>query len=267
MFDLSGRVAVITGGSGILGTSMAKHLATAGVTVVILGRSQEKIDSKLSEIKKHGNADGFPCDVLDEKQVTDVHDQIVAKYKKVDILINAAGGNMPGATITPDQSLADLSIDEFRKVSDLNLVGTVLPCKTFSKTMAEQGKGSIINISSMAAYLPITRVVGYGAAKAGIDNFTKWLASELVIKHGEGIRVNAIAPGFFITEQNKRLLTNEDGSFTARGQTVIQNTPFKRFGNPEELNGTVHWLCSDESSFVTGAIIPVDGGFSSFGRV
>ena len=267
MFDLSGKVIVITGGSGVLGTSMAKHLASHGATPIILGRSQEKIDAKLAEVGKNGTADGFSCDVLNEEQIDQVRDQIVEKHKKVDVLINAAGGNMPGATITPDQSLADLAIDEFRNVSDLNLVGTVIPCKAFGKVMAEQGRGSIINISSMAAYLPITRVVGYAAAKAGIDNFTKWLAVELATKSGEGIRVNAIAPGFFITEQNKRLLTEEDGSYTARGKTVIDNTPFKRFGQPEELNGTVHWLCSDDSAFVTGAIIPVDGGFSSFGRV
>ena len=267
MFDLNGRVAVITGGSGVLGTTMAKHLASQGVIVNILGRSQEKVGGKLDEIRPHGIAEGHVCDVLNEEQVEELRDTIVQKHQKIDILINAAGGNMPGATITPDQTMSDLSIDEFRRVSDLNLVGTVIPCKAFSRSMAEQGKGSIINISSMAAYLPISRVVGYSAAKAGIDNFTKWLAAEVVTKYGEGIRVNAIAPGFFITEQNRSLLTNDDGSFTARGKTVIDNTPFKRFGRPDELNGTVHWLCSDASAFVTGAIIPVDGGFSSFGRV
>ena len=267
MFELNGRVIVITGGSGVLGTSMARHLSSSGAKVIIIGRSQEKIDSKISELGSNGNVDGFSCDVLEESQVEGVRDQIVAKYGKVDVLINAAGGNMPGATITPDQTLDDLSVEEFRKVSDLNLVGTVVPCKAFGKTMAKQTKGSIINISSMAAYLPISRVVGYSAAKAGIDNFTKWLATEMASKFGEGLRVNAVAPGFFITEQNRRLLTNDDGSFTPRGEQVIQATPFKRFGNPEELNGTIHWLCSDASAFVTGAIVPVDGGFSSFGRV
>ena len=267
MFDISNRVAVITGGSGVLGMAMAKHLAMQDVKGIILGRSQAKIDVKVAELSQYGEADGYPCDVVNEEAVEEVHEKIVEKYGKVDILINAAGGNMPGAVIMPEQSIFDLSIEEFRKVSDLNLTGTVIPSKVFGRTMADQGKGCIINISSMAAYLPITRVVGYSAAKAAIDNFTKWMATEMVTKFGEGIRVNAIAPGFFITEQNERLLTNEDGSLTPRGADAIRNTPFKRFGKPEELNGTVHWLCSDEAGFVTGAIVPVDGGFSSFGRV
>ena len=267
MFDLSNRVAVITGGSGVLGMAMAKHLASQKVRVIILGRSQSKIDQKVNELSEFGEADGYVCDVVDEETVISVHNKIIDKFGRVDILINAAGGNMAGAVIMPDQSVFDLSIDEFRKVSDLNLTGTVIPTKIFGKSMADHGKGCIINISSMAAYLPITRVVGYSAAKAAIDNFTKWMANEMVSKFGEGIRVNAIAPGFFITEQNERLLTNEDGSLTPRGADAIRNTPFKRFGKPEELNGTVHWLCSDEAGFVTGAIVPVDGGFSSFGRV
>lgn len=189
---------------------------------------------------------------------------ILSKYGTIDILVNAAGGNLPGAIITPDQKFFDLKMDEFQKVVDLNLKGTVLPVKVFCDVMADRGKGVIINIASMASFRPITRVVGYSAAKAAVDNFTQWLAVEMAKKYGEGIRVNAIAPGFFITEQNKALLTNPDGSYTARGEAAIRQTPFARFGVPDELTGTLVWLCSDASKFVTGVTIPVDGGFNVF---
>ena len=174
---------------------------------------------------------------------------------------------MPGATIGPDKTFLDLKIEDFQKVVDLNLTGTVLPSQVFGETMIEFKKGVIINISSMAAMIPITRVVGYSAAKAGISNFTQWLAVEMAKKYGEGIRVNAIAPGFFLTEQNKTLLTNQDGSLTARGHSIIQSTPFGRFGQADELSGALIWLCSDASKFVTGIVVPVDGGFSSFAGV
>jgi len=267
MFDISEKVAVVTGGSGVLGLAMAKHLASQKVKVIILGRTEEKVKRKVAEIASFGQVDGYACDVVNEEKVVEVRNKIIDKYGQIDILVNAAGGNMAGAVIMPEQSILDLSIDQFRAVTDLNLTGTVIPSKVFGEAMSRQKKGCIINISSMAAYLPITRVVGYSAAKAAIDNFTKWMAAEMCTKFGEGIRVNAIAPGFFITEQNERLLTNEDGSLTERGADAIRNTPFKRFGKPEELCGTLHWLCSDEAGFVTGAIVPVDGGFSSFGRV
>lgn len=267
MFDLSGKVALITGGSGVLGFAMAKSLCESSVKVIILGRTREKIDNKVNQLQEFGTAAGYACDVLNEERVREVDKQVLDEFGQIDILINAAGGNIPGATILPDQSVFDMPIDDFKKVNELNLTGTVLPSIVFGKSMAERGKGCIINISSMAAYIPLTRVVGYSAAKASVDSFTKWLAVELATKFGEGLRVNAIAPGFFITEQNKRLLTNDDGSLTERGKSVIDNTPAGRFGEPEELNSTVHWLCSDSSSFVTGAVIPVDGGFSSFAGV
>ena len=265
LFDISGKTAVITGGTGILGGAMALGLAQAGARVVVLGRKKESGDAVLRKIAEKGKKAMYvQADVLDADQLMEAKQKILAENKSIDILVNAAGGNMPGATILPEQNFFDLQIDEFRRAVDLNLLGTVLPTKIFCDVMAKQKKGVIINIASMSSFRPITRVVGYSAAKAGIDNFTGWLAIEMAKKFGEGIRVNAIAPGFFITEQNRRLLTNEDGSFTPRGQAAINNTPFARFGLPEELIGTLIWLCSDASAFVTGVDIPVDGGFNVF---
>ena len=265
LFDISGKTAIITGGTGVLGGAMAMGLAMAGAHVVVLGRKKENGDALLEKIREAGSKAMFvQADVLDAAQLNDAKEKILKEYKTIDILINAAGGNMPGAVIMPEQNFFDLKIDEFQKVVDLNLLGTVLPTKIFCDVMARQKKGVIINIASMSSFRPITRVVGYSAAKAAIDNFTGWLAIEMAKKFGEGIRVNAIAPGFFITEQNKRLLTNEDGSYTARGQAAINSTPFARFGVPEELIGTLIWLCSDASKFVTGVDIPVDGGFNVF---
>lgn len=265
LFDITGRTAVITGGTGVLGGAMAMGLALAGANVVVLGRKKENGDAILKKIDKAGKKAMFiQADVLDAVQLTDAKGKILEACKTIDILVNAAGGNMPGATILPEQNFFDLQMDQFQKVVDLNLLGTVLPTKIFCDVMAKQKKGVIINIASMSSFRPITRVVGYSASKAAIDNFTGWLAIEMARKFGEGIRVNAIAPGFFITEQNRKLLTNEDGSFTARGQAAINNTPFARFGVPEELIGTLIWLCSDASAFVTGVDIPVDGGFNVF---
>ena len=268
MFELKGKVAIITGGAGVLGGAMAAGLAKAGAKVGILSRTKSKVDQKVKEIKKNGGkAIALVADVLDEKQLKAAEKKILKKWGRIDILLNSAGGNMKGATIMPDQNIFDLSMDDFTKVTDLNLKGTVLPTMVFGKTMAKQKKGCIINISSMAAQQAITRVVGYSASKAAIDNFTKWMAVEMAHKFGEGIRVNAIAPGFFIADQNRRLLTNEDGSLTARGQTIVNETPVKRFGEPEELVSTLLWLASDASSFITGIIVPVDGGFSAFSGV
>lgn len=265
LFDITGKTAVITGGTGVLGGVMAMGLALAGANVVALGRKKESGDALLQKIGEKGKQAMFvQADVLDAAQLSDAKAKVLEKFGTIDILINAAGGNMPGATVMPEQNFFDLQIDEFRKVVDLNLLGTVLPTKIFCDVMARQKKGVVINIASMSSFRPITRVVGYSAAKAGIDNFTGWLAIEMAKKFGEGIRVNAIAPGFFITEQNRRLLTNEDGSFTARGEAAIRNTPFARFGLPEELIGTLIWLCSDASKFVTGIDVPVDGGFNVF---
>jgi NAD(P)-dependent dehydrogenase (short-subunit alcohol dehydrogenase family) len=207
------------------------------------------------------------CDVLDEVSVENAVNKVLQKAGKVDILINGAGGNMPGATVMPEQTVFDISIDQFKKVNDLNLLGTVIPTIAFTKPMVKQGKGCIINISSMSAFLPLTRVVGYSASKAAINNFTQWMSVELANKYGNGIRVNAIAPGFFVAKQNRSLLLNEDNSLTARGETIISQTPMKRFGEPDDLISTVLWLCDDKSSFITGIVIPVDGGYSAFSGV
>lgn len=268
LFNLENKTAVITGGSGILGTEMAKGLLNAKVNAVILGTNEEKLKRKVEILNKVSeNVIGLKCNVLDEQSIKDVNDKILDKFGKIDILINAAGGNMPGATIGTEQNIFDLKIDEFKKVTDLNLNGTIIPTLIFTKSMVEEKKGSIINISSMASFRAITRVVGYSAAKAAIDNFTKWIAVEIAHKFGSGIRANAIAPGFLLTDQNRTLLTNEDQSLTQRGKTIINMTPFKRFGTPDELIGTVLWLASDASKFVTGTVIPVDGGFSAFSGV
>lgn len=265
---MKGKVVVITGGNGTLGSAFAKGLAEHGAKVYILGRDAEKSKKVVEKLKNEGlHIHSLPCDVLDEQAVEHTVVTILEKTGKIDILINAAGGNQIGATIKPEQSFADLSIDEFKQVTDLNLLGTVIPSMAFSKPMIKQGKGCIINISSMAAQLPLTRIVGYSASKAAVDNFTRWMAIEYANKYGEGIRVNAIAPGFFIAEQNRKLLLNEDGSLTSRAETIINQTPAKRFGKPEELVSTLLWLCDDRSSFVNGVIIPVDGGFSAFSGV
>jgi NAD(P)-dependent dehydrogenase (short-subunit alcohol dehydrogenase family) len=205
--------------------------------------------------------------VLNPGQLETALDSIIKEWHKIDILVNGAGGNLPGATIPPEKTFFDLDIGDFQKVVDLNLLGTVLPTKIFAQQMAADKKGVIVNISSMASLRTITRVVGYSAAKAAIDNYTRWMAVELAMKCGEGLRVNAIAPGFFLTEQNRTLLSNPDGTFTQRGETVIRQTPFARFGHPDELLGTLIWLCSDAAKFVTGVVVPVDGGFSAFSGV
>lgn len=268
LFNLKGKVAVITGGGGVLGGCVASSLAKDGVKIVILDRSQEAADIRVKQIKEEGGeAIGFVGDVLSESSMSSIKDAILKEYKTIDILLNAAGGNMPGATITPDKTIFDLSMDDFKKVTDLNLNGSVIPSLIFGKAMANQGSGVIINYSSMTVSRAITRVVGYSASKAAIENFTRWLAVEMASKFGEGIRVNAIAPGFFIGNQNRALLTNEDGSYTERGKTIINNTPMARFGEAEELNGTIHYLCSEASKFITGVTIPVDGGFSAFSGV
>ncbi len=265
LFSVENKSVVLTGGTGVLGSVMAKNLAAAGANVSILGRRSDAGNDLVNEIKKAGGkASFFQTDVLNKESLLETKKGILKTAGRIDVLINAAGGNMPGATISPTQTFFDLDHKAFQQVVDLNLLGTVLPTQVFGETMAEQKKGVIINISSMAALKPVTRVVGYSAAKAAIDNFTQWLAVELAKKVGEGIRVNAIAPGFFITEQNRALLTNPDGSLTARGSSVINQTPFGRFGEAEELIGTLFWLCSDASAFVTGTVVPVDGGFSAF---
>ena len=268
LYSIKDKVAIISGGGGVLGSNIAKHFLKAGAKVVIIDIRQEPLDNKLAEFKEISHhCIGYIGNVLDKESLEEVRDQVIRKWGKIDILVNAAGGNIPGATLTPEQSFFDMKMEDFNKVTDLNLNGSVLPCMVFGKSMAEQGRGSIVNVSSMATYSAITRVPGYSVAKTGINIFTQWLASEMALKFGEGIRVNAIAPGFFIGDQNRGVLINEDGSLTERSKKVMARTPMKRFGNINELNGAVQFLCSDAASFITGTILPIDGGFSSFSGV
>lgn len=265
LFDVSEKVIVITGGGGVLGGEMGEYLSALGAKLVLLDLNAAPAEARANKINEAGGtAIGLAANALEKENLVAVNEKILDKWGKIDCLINAAGGNMPGATVGPDQTVFDVSIGDLRKVLDLNLMGSVIPSLVFGKTMTEQKKGSIINISSMAATRSISRVMGYSLAKAGIDMLTRWMALELSSKFGDGLRVNAIAPGFFIGNQNRRLLTNEDGSYTERGNTVIQNTPMGRFGEAPELNGAIHYLCSDASQFVTGSILPIDGGFSSY---
>lgn len=267
-FDVKEKVALVTGSTGVLGGAMARGLASAGAKVGIIGRRAERAEQVASEIvAAGGQAIALPGDVLDVAQLEAVRDGALAEWGRIDILVNAAGGNVAEAVIMPDQSFFDMPRDAFDKVVGLNLTGTLLPIQVLGQSMAEAGSGSIVNISSMAAQRALTRVVGYSAAKSGIDNLTRWLAVELAQKHGSGLRVNAIAPGFFIGEQNRSLLLNEDDSLTSRGQQIIDQTPMGRFGEADELVGTLLWLCSDASRFVTGVVVPVDGGFSVYSGV
>lgn len=265
LFDIKDYVVVITGGTGILGRCIAKYLALEGAKVIILGRKEE-VGRKIADdiVAAGGQCEFMKTDVMNQAVVEKNCNDILAKYGKVDTLLNAAGGNMPGATIGPEDNFFNLKAEEFQTVLNLNLTGTVIPTQVFLKPMVKQGKGSVINFSSMAAFRPLTRVCGYAAAKAGISNFTAFMATECAKKFGEGIRVNAIAPGFFLTEQNRSLLTNPDGTYTKRGQDVIRQTPFGRMGEPEELCGTIHYLMSDAAKFVTGTVAVVDGGFNVF---
>ncbi len=265
LFSVKDKVVVITGGTGVLGACIGEYLALEGAKVVLLGRRKEEGDRIVNDIVAKGGESIFlTTDVMSADAVQRNCDEIMSRYGKVDALLNAAGGNMPGATIQPDGNIFDLKVEDFQKVLDLNLTGTVIPTQIFLKPMVEAGKGAIVNFSSMAAFRPLTRVLGYAAAKAGISNFTAFMANEVATKFSPSIRVNAIAPGFFLTNQNRALLTNPDGSLTSRGADVIRQTPFKRFGRPEELCGTIQYLISDASAFVTGTVAIVDGGFNAF---
>lgn len=265
VFDIKDQVVVITGGTGVLGREIGTYLAHEGARVVLLGRRQDVGEALAEGIRAQGgDAAFYVCDVTDMEMVNGVRDQIVDRYGRVDALLNAAGGNMPGATIPPGKTLFDVQVEEFERVLNVNLTGTLIPTLAFLKPMTEAGHGSIVNFSSMAAFRPLTRVMGYAAAKAGISNLTAFLANEVATKFSPSIRVNAIAPGFFLTDQNRALLTNPDGTLTERGQDVIRQTPFKRFGKPEELCGTIQYLISQASTFVTGTVAVVDGGFNIF---
>ncbi len=268
IFNLNGKVAVITGGTGVLGSTAALSLASARVKIVLLTTKKNNAIQIENTIQNQGGEVlVLEANVLFKASMEEVRDKVLDKFGRLDILLNVAGGNMPGATIGPDQTIFDLSMDDFTKVTELNLNGTVIPSLVFGKIMADQGFGSIINYSSMAVPRVLTRVAGYSASKAAMENFTKWMAVEMATKFNNKIRVNAIAPGFFLGNQNRKLLINEDGSYTERGNAIIKNTPMGRFGEPEELNGVLHFLCSDASKFITGAVIPIDGGFNIFSGV
>lgn len=268
IFGLNNKVAVVTGGTGVLGSAMCSALAQAGARVVVLGRRKTAAEELVMQIEaKGGAAMAVAADVLQADQLRTAKAQINKHFGDVDILVNGAGGNIAGAVIPPDKTFLDLNMTAFQQVIDLNVTGTVLPSQVFGEDMVANKKGVIINISSLSAILPLTRVVGYSAAKSAVSNFTQWLAVEMAQKFGEGIRVNAIAPGFFLTEQNRNLLTNEDGTPTPRGESIIRGTPFGRFGKPEELCGALIWLCSDAASFTSGIVVTVDGAYSAFSGV
>ncbi|MDZ8119739.1 SDR family oxidoreductase [Pontiella agarivorans] len=268
LFNIQDKVIAVTGAAGVLAGGTATYLQEQGAYVVYLDLFQDKVDETVAKAKSISDkCCGFACNVLDQGALDSVYDQVLKTCGRIDVLINGAGGNMPGATIGPDQDVFDLKIEDYSKVLDLNLKGSVMPTMTFAKAFKQQGSGCVVNFSSMSSPLAITRVLGYSNAKAAIDNFTRWMAAEMALKYGDKIRVNAIAPGFFIGNQNRALLINEDGSYTERGQQVIDNTPFRRFGNQDEVYGTIHYLISDAASFVTGTVVPVDGGFSTFSGV
>ena len=261
LFSIKGKVTVITGAAGVLGGSIARHFAAQGAIVVALVHREDQVAPTKEALGPQALV--FAGNVLDIEGL----ERIASQLERVDILINVAGGNVPGATVMPDQHFFDMKPEDWQKAVDLNLNGTVYPSMVFARKFAAQKEGCILNISSMAAYDALTRVGGYGAAKSAVSNFTKWLSAELALKYGEKIRVNALAPGFFIGKQNRTALLNPDGSLTDRSLKVIGKTPMRRFGDITELNGAAQFLCSDAASFITGIVLPVDGGFSSFSGV
>lgn len=265
--SLEERVAVVTGGYGVLGGTIASGLAAAGARVAVLGRRRGPAEQKSADIvASGGEATALVADVLDEPQLRAARSELVARWGRVDILVNAAGGNVARAR-NDGRSPFVVPMDAFDEVLRLNLHGTVIPSFVFGEAMAEAGSGAITNISSAAATRALTGVLGYSAAKSGVETFTRWLAVEMASAHGDRVRVNAIAPGFFVSEQNRAVLLTPDGGYTPRAEKIIAHTPMGRFGRPEELVGAVTWLSSDAASFVTGVVIPVDGGYSAFGGV
>jgi len=268
MYDFSGRAVVVTGGTGVLGGEMVRALVGCGAKVAILARNLEKASALVESIAAPDRTLVVQGDVLHRESLRQAAQTVIAAFGRIDGLVNAAGGNHPQATTNADLRFFDLPEEALRFVCDLNLLGTILPSQVFGRQMAEQGEGVILNISSMSAIRPLTRVLSYSAAKAGVNSFTQWLAVHLAREYSPRIRVNAIAPGFFLTEQNRFLLTDQQtGRLTARGESVINHTPMGRFGQPQDLLGTVLWLLSPASAFVTGVVVPVDGGFSAFGGV
>ena len=268
MYDFTGRTVLMTGGTGVLGRVMVKALVGCGANVAVLARNRSKAESVLSEISGTGRVIITEGDALKRDDLERATESLMKEFRRVDCLINGAGGNHPQATTKPDLSFFEIPEEAFRFVFDLNLLGTIIPSQVVGRQMAEAGEGVILNVSSMSAIRPLTRVVSYSAAKAGVNSFTQWLAVHLAQEYSPRIRVNAIAPGFFLTEQNRFLLTEQEtGKLTARGQSIINHTPMNRFGEPEDLLGTVLWLLSPASAFITGIVVPVDGGFSAFGGV
>ena len=267
-FSLKDKVIVVTGGTGVLGHAFITELAREGVVVGILGRNERKANERAEAIiSEGGEAVALIADVTKEDQLLAARDLMLSRYGKIDGLVNAAGGNMPRAVVAPNEDIFNLDLTALKEVMELNLFGTILPTQIFGEAMSRQGSGSIVNISSMASQRVITKVLGYSMAKSAIDCYTKWFAVELGNRYSDAIRINAIAPGFFLTEQNRNLLTNGNGKMTERGELVIKNTPFSRFGEPDELIGALLWLLSDASKFVTGTVVNVDGGFSIFSGV
>ena len=267
-YDFSGKVVIVTGGAGVLCSIMCKAFAEAGAKVAILDLAPDHARALAEEINANGGkAVSIVCNVLERESIEVAARKVIETFGRVDILVNGAGGNRPQATTNPEQTFFDLPLEALRGVFDLNLVGTILPSQVFGKIMTDQKEGVILNISSMNAFRPLTRIPAYSAAKAGLSNFTQWLAAHMAQEYSPNIRVNAIAPGFFIGEQNRDLLLNKDGSLTARGKTILGHTPQGRFGTPDDLIGAALWLASPAAAFVTGVVIPVDGGFSAFSGV
>lgn len=262
IFSLEDKVIVITGGTGVLGGAFVDGVTEAGGTAIILGRSQERGDAKVASVIKNGGKAAFvKTDVMDESALTEARDKILAEYGKIDGLVNAAGGNVPEGLLKPEEDVFEMNIEGMKKAMSLNLWGTVVPNQIFGPAMTENG-GSIINISSVSTFRPLTRVLGYSMGKTALECYTQWMAMEMANRYGDKIRMNTISPGFFLTYQNKALLTNPDGTWTDRASKILNMTPYKRFGQPEELNGALIWLLSDASKFVTGMDIGVDGGFT-----
>ncbi len=267
-YDFTGRIAVVTGGTGVLGREMSRTLVACGANVVLLARNREKAEALVKDISGPGRVMIVPGDVLKKDTLEESAQKVIAEFGRLDCLINGAGGNHPQATTSPSLPFFDVPEEALRFVVDLNLLGVIFPSQIFGKRMAENGEGVIVNISSMAGIRPLTRVMGYSAAKASVSNFTQWLAVHMATEYSPRLRVNAIAPGFFLTEQNRFLLTDkETGKLTPRGQSILDHTPMRRFGDPADLLGTLLWLLSPASAFVTGIVVPVDGGFSAFGGV
>lgn len=269
MFSLEGKTAVVTGGGGILCSAISKGLAQVGAKVAVLDRNYEAAGKVVSHIEENGGqAIPVVCDVLDKESILKSAETVVGAFQKVDILINGAGGNNPKATTSAEVPFFDLPAEALQWVFNLNIIGSVLPSQVYGRCMADTKQGSIINISSMNSFRPLTRIPAYSAAKAGVSNFTQWLAVHMAQEYSPNIRVNAIAPGFFLTEQNRFLLTDrETGALTARGSAILSHTPQGRFGVPDDLLGAVLWLVSPSASFVTGVVLPIDGGFSAFSGV